>query len=62
MDYLHCVLGVVKMLMEFWFKTTSHGKPFYIGKKVNSIINFFSVPITSNLFDRICCPYAIVDF
>ena len=21
------------MLMEFWFKTTSRGKPYYIGKK-----------------------------
>ena len=34
-DYLHCVLlGVVKMLMEFWFNTTNLNKPYLIGKKV----------------------------
>ena len=34
-DYLHCVLlGVVKMMMEFWFQKNHRGKPHYIGKKV----------------------------
>ena len=34
-DYLHCVLlGVTKMLMEYWFNKTHRSKPYHIGKKV----------------------------
>lgn len=34
-DYLHCILlGVTKMLTEFWFDTAHRRKPFHIGSKV----------------------------
>ena len=49
------------MLMEFWFKTTSLGKPYYIGKKVIIIFGyqflFFYDSVELILFDRMCWPY-----
>lgn len=37
-DYMHCVLeGVMKWLVEKWFSTSSHGSPYYIGRKVKAV-------------------------
>ncbi|SMN01744.1 hypothetical protein SPONN_11 [uncultured Candidatus Thioglobus sp.] len=37
-DYMHCVLeGVTKWLVEKWFKSSSHGSPYYIGRHVKAI-------------------------
>lgn len=34
-DYMHTVLlGVVKMLMSYWFESRFKGKPFYCGRKI----------------------------
>ncbi len=34
-DYMHAVLeGVVKMLMNFWFNSSHHGQPQYLGRQL----------------------------
>ena len=35
-DYLHCVLlGVTKMLLHYWFDSSSSNKDYYVGDKVS---------------------------
>ena len=42
-DYLHCVLlGVTKMLIEYWFQKNSR-KAFYIGRKVQHELHIYVV-------------------
>jgi hypothetical protein len=37
-DYMHCVLlGVVRQMISLWFDTSSHSKPFYLGRHVQQI-------------------------
>lgn len=37
-DYMHAVLeGVVCMLMKFWFDSSNHSQPFYLGCHVNEL-------------------------
>ncbi|KAG8176071.1 hypothetical protein JTE90_025529 [Oedothorax gibbosus] len=39
-DYMHCVLlGVVKKVTHLWLDSTSHDKPYYIGKKTSDVDN-----------------------
>ena len=46
-DYLHCVLlGVTKMLTEFWFDKAHKGKPYHIGNKV--IVNIIPIILLVN--------------
>ena len=34
-DYMHSVLeGVVRMLLKFWFDSTNHSQPFYLGRHI----------------------------
>lgn len=40
-DYLHSVLlGVMRFLMNLWFSTTNHGKPWYLGNHITRIDEF----------------------
>ena len=37
-DYMHSVLeGVVRMLLKFWFDSTNHSQPFYLGRHTNEL-------------------------
>lgn len=37
-DYMHCVLeGVMAMLMKYWFNSSHHREPQYIGRKTKAI-------------------------
>ena len=37
-DYMHCVLeGFVSMLMKYWFNSSHHREPQYIGRKTKAI-------------------------
>ena len=37
-DYMHSVLkGVVRMLLKFWFDSTNHSQPFYLGRHINEL-------------------------
>ncbi len=39
-DYMDAVLkGVTRMLMKFWFDSSFHSSPFYIGRQVARIDN-----------------------
>ena len=37
-DYMHATLeSVIKILLNYWFNSVNHGKPYYIGRKVGEI-------------------------
>jgi len=37
-DYMHAILeGIMKKLMDLWFSSKSHGKPYYLRKSLKSI-------------------------
>lgn len=37
-DYMHATLeGVMKMLLNYWTKSTNHNKPYYVGRQIGEI-------------------------
>lgn len=41
-DYMHsCLEGVMKLLMKYWFNSSFHGKPFYLGRYISEIDSEF---------------------
>ena len=41
-DYIYCCLeGVMKLLMKYWFTSSYHGNPFYLGRNLSEIVSNF---------------------
>ena len=37
-DYMHsCLEGVMKLFMKYWFTSSYHGEPFYLGRNLSEI-------------------------
>ena len=52
-DYMHAVLeGTVGRLLNLWFNSTHHSKPFYIGRKLSEIDQLLMLQKPPNEFSR----------
>ena len=62
-DYMHAVLeGVFKTLIKYWFDSSHHGSPYYLGRKVsliNKMVNRIKTPREINRCPRSVESYTI---